>query len=637
MVRIRTVLSVLTVCVALIGYLPLQPYLDPFAQWFFPAALLLGLYLQQSRGMLPARVLTPVSIVIFIYFASGFTMDRLILITADLLTVFLGIRMLGERSGRNYLQVFALSLFCLAASSLYDLSALFLVYLLLLLLILAVSLVILTFHTHDSEIALAKGELKKVLTVACLMPVASLPILLFLFVLLPRTQYPLWNFLNGAASGATGFSEKVNPGQSSSVSEAKKVVLRVICGKVPDEKLYWRGIVLNGYSDNAWVRLPTPPERSLSAEPGATVLQEIYPEPSATTFLPALNIPQAISGLRHQQSRDGVFTAGRPLDRRVKYEARSILADGIRVKGGIDKSFYLRLPPTVSDRVAAKGRELRRPGLGTREKLQLLERFFREQRIAYATSGLPTGPDPLDSFLFSKKRGNCEFFASSCATLLRLAGVPARLVGGYRGGTYNEMGGYYLVTEDLAHVWVEAYEEGRGWRTIDPTSWSIGFARRDGAGRQLRMYFDALGFYWNKAVITYDLDKQLALARNVEGKARDLRLTAGWWKAPAGIVLALMLLASLRKLYRRRPGSEEERIFRRFLRIVRRRYPTAGLERCGLFGLARTVDDPLLREFVAIYGEAVYRDRRLQPEQLARLGYLLAELAKGAKGPVASS
>ena len=62
-------------------------------------------------------------------------------------------------------------------------------------------------------------------------------------------------------------------------------------------------------------------------------------------------------------------------------------------------------------------------------------------------TGLPTGEDALEKFLFESKQGNCEFFASSFALILRGAGVPARLVGGYLGGEYNELGGYFLVSE----------------------------------------------------------------------------------------------------------------------------------------------------------------------------------------------
>ena len=628
MVRVEVMLSALTVCIALIGYATLEPYLGPFARGFFPVSLAIALYLQRSKAAIPARVLTLLASVLFLYFASGFTMERLIPITADLLVVFLGIRMLGERSGRHCLQVCALSLFCLAASSLFNLSALFVVYLLLLYLLLAVSLVVLTFHAHDAQIALQKSALKKVLGVSCLMPVLSLPILLLLFVLLPRTPYPLWNFLNRSAPRATGFSDRVNPGGSSSVSELKSVVLRVICDRVPEQRLYWRGIVLNGFTGNAWVRLPAPQERSLQVERGVGVHQEIYPEPSHAPYLLALNIPRALSGLSYRASADTVFSAQRPLDKRLKYQAESTLSGAILVQGGIDRSFYLRLPATVSERVRAKGRELARPGLGVAEKLKLLERFFRGQRLAYATDGLPTGPNPLDDFLFVKKRGNCEFFASSLATLLRLAGVPARLVGGYRGGSYNEMGGYYLVTQDMAHVWVEAYLEGRGWLSIDPTAWSTGLPRPEGGARQLRMYLDAVGFFWDKAVITYDLEKQLALFRSAGDKARDLHLATGGWRALVRLAVAPGLLLLLFPVYLRCSMPKQERLLRRFLRGVCRRHPQAVVEKRGLFELAAELDDPQIREFVEIYGAALYRDRRLEACELARLKELVGKLAQ---------
>jgi protein-glutamine gamma-glutamyltransferase len=625
MVKIKTVLSALSLCIALTGYLPLQPYLDPVARFFFPGALLLGVYLQLKDRALPGKILTPFSILIFLYFASGFSMSNIIQITADLLVVFLGIRMLGERSSRHYLQVFALALFCLAASSVYNLSALFLVYLLLLLLLLAVSLVVLAFHAHDPEIALERVEAKKVLTVSSLLPVAALPILLFLFILLPRTQYPLWDFLNRSGPKVTGFSDTIRPGGSSSVSEVKNAVLRVVSRRVPDDRLYWRGIVLNGFNGNDWVRLPTPDEQPLRIGKGEAVHQEIYPEPTRNPYLLALNIPRSIRGVRSSEAEDTVFSTQRPLEKRVKYEAESTLSDAIIMKE-LDRGFYLTLPQSVPERVRAQGGEIARSGSSAADKLRLVEQFFRSQRISYATTDLPVGPDPIDSFLFVKKRGHCELFASSCATLLRVAGVPARLVGGYRGGTYNDMGGYYLVTEDMAHVWVEAYIDGRGWVSVDPSAWSIGFARNEGVARKLRMYMDAVGFYWNKAVLTYDLEKQLTLISSAGGKARNLRLPAGWWRPVLPVAAAALLLAAMVTLYRKGPKSREERVLKRFLRAVRRRYPAGDAEGTGLFELAEKVPDPRVREFVNIYAGAIYGDRRLRREELAQLREIIRSL-----------
>jgi len=625
MVRISSVLNALTLSIAVVGYLPLAPYLDFSARWFFPAALAGALLLYARGRSLPPWLLTSGSIVLFLYFALGFNMDRLIVVTADLLVVFLGIRLLGERSGRNYLQAFALSLFCLAASSLFELSALFLVYLLALLLLLAVSLVVLTFHAHDPKLALSRFELKKVLAVSVLMPAAALPVLLFLFVLLPRTQYPLWDFLNRAAPGTTGFSDKVNPGGSASVSEVKSVVLRAVCAKLPESSLYWRGIVLNGFSGNAWVRLPAPPEVSLKPNRGEPVHQEIYPEPSRNPYLIALNVPRALGGLRYIEAQDAVFTGQRQMDKRLKYQVDSRLADGIAVKGGIDRRFYLALPERVSPRLRAEGRALAQAGPEVAEKLRRLEAFFRARRLSYATVGLPTGADPIDAFLFDSRRGNCEFFASACATLLRLAGVPARLVGGYRGGVYSGVGGYYLVTEDMAHVWVEAFVDGRGWVTVEPSAWSAGFSRQPGgAVRLLRMYADALGFFWNKAVITYDLEKQLALVRSAGNRARNVRLPAGWWQPVLRWGAALLLLPLGWALYRRSRRSPEQRLLARLRRVLRRRYRLEGVEQMGLYELAKRVDDPNLREFVAIYGGALYRDRKLERGELTRLKELVA-------------
>jgi len=628
MVRIKSVLGALSIGIALLGYLPLQPYLGPFARYFFPAALALGLYLQVRDRALSARILTPLSILLFLYLASGFSLDRLVPVTADLLVVFLGIRLLGERSGRNYLQVFALSLFCLAASSLYTLSALFIIYLLLLLLLLAVSLVVLTFHAHDPDIVLPKEEAKKVLAVSTLMPVVSVPILLFLFVLLPRTQYPLWNFMNGPVAKKTGFSETVQPGNASSVAEVKGVVLRAICSRVPEQKLYWRGIVLNGFSGDAWVRLPIPREPAPAVGKGEVIRQEIYPEPSRTPYLPALNVARAISGVRHEESADAVFRGRGTTDRRVKYLAESILAENMEVKGGIDRAFYLELPGTLSERVRAKGRDLARPELDEAERMRRLERFFRDQKIAYATTALPVGGDPLDAFLFDKRRGNCEYFASSYATLLRLAGIPSRLVGGYRGGNYNEMGGYYLVTEEMAHVWVEAYLDGVGWQLVDPTAWSVGATPTGGTVTGLRMYLDAVGFYWNKAVVTYDLEKQIALVKSAGGKARDFRFPDGVGKASAAPVLVLLTSVALVALYLRRPGTAQGRVLKRMLRAVERRYPGAAGGQEGLFELAARLNDPYLLEFVALYGSAIYSDRRLKADEMARLNEIIRELSQ---------
>jgi len=89
---------------------------------------------------------------------------------------------------------------------------------------------------------------------------------------------------------------------------------------------------------------------------------------------------------------------------------------------------------------------------------------------AYTLEPGAWGPDPVAQFVFEKRRGYCEYFASAAVVLLRLQGVPARFVKGLRVGRQNDYGGgLYVVRESDAHAWVEAWLPGEGWVEADPT------------------------------------------------------------------------------------------------------------------------------------------------------------------------
>jgi transglutaminase-like putative cysteine protease len=76
---------------------------------------------------------------------------------------------------------------------------------------------------------------------------------------------------------------------------------------------------------------------------------------------------------------------------------------------------------------------------------------------------------PLVSFLFSTRQGYCQQFAGAMALLLRMGGVPARVVGGFTTGAYDRTAGQYRVSDLDAHAWVEAWFSGYGWVRFDPT------------------------------------------------------------------------------------------------------------------------------------------------------------------------
>ncbi len=85
----------------------------------------------------------------------------------------------------------------------------------------------------------------------------------------------------------------------------------------------------------------------------------------------------------------------------------------------------------------------------------------------YSLSTEPgTSGNDLVDFL-RNKRGYCEQYAAAMAVMLRVAGIPARVVLGYTPGTLKD--GARTITTDDAHAWVEGYFSGFGWLPFDPT------------------------------------------------------------------------------------------------------------------------------------------------------------------------
>lgn len=637
MIRIESIVSILGILITLPGLASVFPYLDTTAKTAAGAALVGAAVGCRSRFALPGAVQTVLTVVSFLYYGAQFSRDNLVSPAVNLLVLLLAVRLTGTKNARNYLQLFVLSLFILAGSSLHRLDVLFLIYLLLLLFLIGTALVILTFYTAESSMTVSAGSFRRILAVAVLLPAGSLPLMLLFFVIMPRTQYPLWNFLNAGPTSTTGFSDRVTPGASAAVTETKNVVFRAACPRMEPSMLYWRGIVLNTFRNGSWVR-EEPPERHVPLPAnGQPIRVRIVPEPQTGRYLIALNLPLDVEGVRSRRSGDLVFTTGVPLNRRVRYDSISAPASFLKSLHKVDMPFYLRLPGSIPPKIAALGAVIREEGTTARDKIAAVESYFRRARLRYATTGLPTGPDALDDFLFGSRVGHCELFASSVAVILRLAGVPCRLVGGYYGGIYNDVGGYYVVTEDRAHVWVEAFVPGTGWISIDPSSWSTGFSeRKEGPGvvDRLRMLADAAAYYWNMSVITYDMEKQVRLLASTGERLR----TIDGKKAVGALAISLVTVGAacliVARIRRWRGKGREERVLQQLFAAVSARFGVEKYPTVGLFEYAASTGSPLVEEFARIYSGAVYRDRKLADEEFRRLRFLVARIKKAEDGRI---
>ena len=148
---------------------------------------------------------------------------------------------------------------------------------------------------------------------------------------------------------------------------------------------------------------------------------------------------------------------------------------------------------------------------------------FSENNFFYSLSPQNIGNN-YEEFFFKTKTGYCEYYAGTFAILARLVGIPSRIVSGYYGGTYNEVGNFYTFKQQDAHSWVEVLIDNK-WKRYDPTlsiptknildtNNSNIFDQMDGneinlnlitnENLNIKIYFDYINYIWTNSFVQYD-------------------------------------------------------------------------------------------------------------------------------------
>ena len=600
---------------------------------FFLALFLSSLFLEfRKTFFIPRWVLNMLSLSVLALSLVRLRSEDLVITTLEALIILIGIKFLEEKKFRDHMQIYLMTVLLLSGSSLLSSGLVFLVYLVCLVFLLTPAIVLLTCLSQDSALRLDAAIVTKIVAKSLLMPALAVPLTAFMFVVLPRTSYPLLHFLNKGDKAKTGFADNVALGRVSEIQEDPNIIFRAHMERVDGDSLYWRGVVFNHFDGKEWRasgdKIPDRPR--LSAARGKRIIQTIYLEPYENRYLFAADKPAVVSMRNVVARTDLTFSLPENVGRRIQYEAVSVLSGTIPA-GIPDRSVYLQLPEHLPEGMTDLVRQLslhKNPP----EIIRTLIAFFAKGDYTYSLKDLPVTTDPLGDFLFRYRYGNCEYFASALAVMLRVAGVPSRVVGGYRGGYYNAIGSYYAVPQKNAHVWVEAYLEGAGWIRLDPTPASADRFGADGRDIRLRMQllFDSLNYYWNAAVIGYDFRKQTALFRKfpeaLQGMARP-KITwpfrkYGAVKSAAFFFLTAAGLAVIYYAFAFRRTSVEKRLLERFLRRMARhgylRKQSEGLEEF----VSKIADEDLQERasaFVKEFERHYYKDRLLSKETLSAL------------------
>jgi transglutaminase-like putative cysteine protease len=182
------------------------------------------------------------------------------------------------------------------------------------------------------------------------------------------------------------------------------------------------------------------------------------------------------------------------------------------------REVYLQLPK-LDSRIVELARQVTLRAPTAYDKAAAIELFLRT-RFGYTLQLPPVSPaDPLANFLFERRAGHCEYFASAMTVMLRTLGIPARYINGFLPGEYNEVGEDFIVRASDAHSWVEVYFPEYGWIPFDPTPPAEERAR--GLLGHLALYWDWFELRWNEWVINYDFLHQVVLAQTLQRASHD--------------------------------------------------------------------------------------------------------------------
>jgi protein-glutamine gamma-glutamyltransferase len=626
MEKVETLLKATTYLCALTSFGAVLQYLEPVYIGGFAVLALLA-FLTECRVVVPYPrwSLNMSSVLVLLPSTLRIGPDFLISPVLEGLVLLMAIKLLEEKKSRDYMQVYLISIFLLIGSTLMSFSIVFLFYFIVIFMLSTFSLMLLACFSHDHNLRLSKGNLLRLFSQALLVCIFSIPACALLFVVLPRADFPLFGLMSKTTAARSGFSNIISLGDVSEIQEDSSVVFRAAMDETGDPDPYWRGVELDYFDGSSWkTSITDNHEDAPSLKSGRETVQTIYLEPFASRVLFALDRPAGIYPEKGRRWRKPAQDWYETVNQRIRYRAVSVATDFVPA-AQIDYDRYVQLPPGFSLRIAALAKRVIEAGNG--DPVRSLMRFFRSGEYEYSLKSLPSSGSALEEFIFDRKRGNCEFFASALAVMARSAGIPARIIGGYRGGYYNRTGRYYLVLQKNAHVWVEAYESG-GWRRLDPTP--VGF-RNSGSDRgspflQLRLLLDSFNFYWNRFVINFDLSDQFALWGRVKSGVRNPAVDFGFGKTGGGnlaeAIPVLVLIPLVYVLLRRfRKPSGQELVARFLRRMVKRGYRKGASE--GLEEFVSRVGEPELRSraehFVAGFQDIFYRDRKFTAEDVRDL------------------
>jgi transglutaminase-like putative cysteine protease len=562
----------------------------------FPTAIILMISMLHAGGVLFVRramaqvTVSPTLWNVLLMGSFVILLIDLTVISRDLLpagihflVVLLDIKLLTLQQRRDYRHLYAISLMAILAAAALTTDAWYVPVFLLYLLTAVWTLLLyhLTQETGETTAVVTPSS-----TAVCLMTspgrithrffwltngtaVLTITLTLAIFFLIPRIGAGVLQKTSGEALRTTGFSDRVDLGTIGSVKQDPQIVMRI---ELPDQpavekdRLYLRGLAYDQYNGQSWSHSGTR-RRSLNLVADGTfftrpagsrlpdsqsipIRQDILLETLDTAVLFAAPFAELVSGefLTVQADAMSGLHLPFPPSSRIRYSVTSqaprLVADeriaSILAYPDSIRSHYLQVP-VGSEQVAGLAYRVSQQATTPFERTLAIQQHLLENYRYSLEADTTTLSHPLEEFLFTRKTGYCEHYATAMVVMLRAVGIPARLVTGFLATEWNEYGSYFTVRQRDAHAWVEVYFPHSGWITMDPTP-TVSAAVITTRWEPLSQLGESLRLKWDRLFVHYSAKDQLAVVHGVREGSDALRERVSRWvsllSAPISQVLS---------------------------------------------------------------------------------------------------
>ncbi|WOG29936.1 DUF3488 and transglutaminase-like domain-containing protein [Endozoicomonas sp. 8E] len=569
------------------------------------------------------------------------------------------LKLLEMRSQRDALVVIYIGYFLVATAVLFSQSLLQTLYLMFCLVMLIAAQQGLFRSTNAAPVISS-------VRFAGLLVLQAAPLTVLLFVLVPRMG-PLWSVPLPDNSARTGLTDAMTPGDIAKLSRSDELVFRArFAGDVPPPRQrYWRAVVLDQFDGKTWKQTDKPfsvaailQKDWVSRQPESegwwknrhgSYQYEVMMEPTGKPWMYTLGAAGTVAenSFFYRTMR---LVSDRPIDSRLLYSLDGMLPQtrSVSMPDWL-AALNTQIPDLGNDRSRQYALRLfNQAGQDPMKMAARLLSLFRLDDFHYTLSPpLYDQNSTVDEFLFEGRRGFCAHYAGAFVYLMRAAGVPARVIGGYQGGEFKEADNLIQVRQFDAHAWAEIWVAGQGWLRFDPTAAvspqrieagleaAIGSSgtflpdsplslyryRESDFINRVRLAFEKAEYQWQRSVVNFKQDQQEAFLRSLLGD-KDF-----YWRQGVALTIGvsvILAILSLTLLYRRQTLPPLQKLYARFLKKMARRgfVPQEGEAELSFARRISQSDDRLtepVMSFCEVYMRAAYGEKHSEMDELKRL------------------